>query len=543
MARQNNEVVMASEFVLEMNHISKSYGDNRVLNDVSIKVRPGEIIALIGENGAGKSTIMNILFGMPVIKMSGGFEGEIRFCGNPAEISSPIDAVNLGIGMVHQEFMLIDNFTVAENIRLTREIGRKTIISRIFGREQELVDKEATKKACDKVLSSLGISLDASERTGALPVGYKQFIEIARELDKEKLQVLVLDEPTAVLSEHEAEIFLKCVSSVSKRGVAVIFISHRLEEIKKLTDRVYILKDGQMVGEYDTADISVIKMSELMVGRQVEIRNKEHGLMEQKHEPVLELHDFSVDMPGESVYGINLSIMKGEIFGIAGLSGHGKIGIANGVMGIYPSDGTVSYNGEPLDVQDTEGTLKKGIVFVSEDRKGSGLMLDEDITQNITVEAMYIERMFLKKILGIHIQDNHSKSEFAAKMIKDLDIRCQSPRQIVRRLSGGNQQKVCLARALAMNPNVLFVSEPTRGIDIGAKKMILDYLLYLNKEKGLTIVITSSELAELRSVSDRIAIVVEGKVAGILDPSDEDYKFGLLMSGITDFGSEEKEEK
>ena len=229
--------------------------------------------------------------------------------------------------------------------------------------------------------------------------------------------------------------------------------------------------------------------------------------------------------------------------GVHGLSGHGKIGIANGVMGIYPSEGTVTYNGEPLAVQDTEGTLKKGIVFVSEDRKGSGLMLDEDITQNITVEAMYIERMFLKKILGLHIQDNRSKAEFAAKMIKDLDIRCQSPRQLVRRLSGGNQQKVCLARALAMNPELLFVSEPTRGIDIGAKKMILDYLLYLNKEKGLTIVITSSELAELRSVSDRIAIVVEGKVAGILDPSDEDYKFGLLMSGITDFGSEGKEEK
>lgn len=526
---------MDSEFVLEMNHISKNYGDNCVLDDVCIRVRPGEIIALIGENGAGKSTIMNILFGMPVIKMSGGFTGDIRFNGEPVSILSPIDAANLGIGMVHQEFMLIDNFTVAENIKLNREIGRCTPISKLFGREQELIDKEATKNACNKVLKSLGISLDAAEKTGALPVGYKQFIEIARELDKEKLRVLVLDEPTAVLSEHEAEIFLNCVTTVSRRGVAVIFISHRLEEIKKITDRVYILKDGKMVGEYMTDDISVIRMSELMVGRQVEIQLRERKNDNTDFSTLLKLNNFSVNMPGESVHNINLSVRKGEILGIAGLSGHGKIGISNGVMGIYPSEGTVQYKGQILDVSDTRSTLKKGIIFVSEDRKGSGLMLDDDIIENITIEAMYIDGLFLKNLMRIRIQDRKRKQLYAEKMIKDLDIRCHSSRQIVRRLSGGNQQKVCLARALSMNPELLFISEPTRGIDIGAKKMILDYLLRLNRDKGLTIVITSSELAELRSISDRIAIIVEGKIAGILEPSDEDYKFGLMMSGITDF--------
>ena len=532
---------MNNEYVLEMNHITKKYGDNRVLNDVTLNVKPGEILALIGENGAGKSTIMNILFGMPVIRMTGGFEGEIRFNGQPVSISSPIEAAKLGIGMVHQEFMLIDNFTVAENVKLNREIGVKTLVSRVLGREQELIDRKATERECKKTLDSLGVSLDAATRIKSLPVGYKQFVEIARELDKDNIRLLVLDEPTAVLSEQEADIFLDCVRGVAERGVAVIFISHRLEEIKKATQRLYILKDGEMVGEYATKDISVVRMSELMVGREVEIMAAKSVESDGNVRPIIQLKNFSVDMPGEQVQGIDLDIYEGEILGIGGLSGHGKVGIANGVMGICPSEGEVFFDGKPLDVENTTQTLKNGIVFVSEDRRGSGLLLDRDIALNITVESLYIQKKFMKRFLGVPVQDTKASIEYANQMIKELDIRCTGYKQHVERLSGGNQQEVCMARALAMHPRVLFVSEPTRGIDIGAKKMILDYLLRLNQEEGVTIVITSSELAEIRSISNRIAIVTEGKIAGFLKPEDEDYKFGMLMSGITDFEEREGE--
>ena len=246
-------------------------------------------------------------------------------------------------------------------------------------------------------------------------------------------------------------------------------------------------------------------------------------------------------MPGEEVKGIDLDIYEGEILGIGGLSGHGKIGIPNGIMGIYPSRGHVLWNGKPLNVRDTAKTLKEGIVFMSEDRRGTGLLLDKDITSNITVEGLYIQKKFLKRFLGIPIQDNKAVQLCAEDMIRRLDIRCTGPKQKVGSLSGGNQQKVCMARVLVMEPKVLLVSEPTRGIDIGAKKMILDYLKNLNREKGVTIIITSSELAELRSISDRIAIITEGKVAGILKPQDENYKFGMLMSGITDFDQKEAE--
>lgn len=530
-----------NDYVLEMNHITKKYGETTVLHDVSLRVKPGEILALIGENGAGKSTIMNILFGMPVIRMTGGFEGEIRFEGKTVDISSPIEAARLGIGMVHQEFMLIDNFTVAENVKLNREEGKSTIVSRVLGREQELIDREKTEEASRSTLDSLGISLDAATRIKQLPVGYKQFVEIARELDKSNIKLLVLDEPTAVLSEKEADIFLNCVKGVAERGVAVIFISHRLEEIKKASDRLYILKDGELVGEYNTNEISVFEMSGLMIGRSVEIGATGEERTALGKEPLIQLKNFRVDMPGEEVKGIDLEIYEGEILGIGGLSGHGKIGVSNGIMGIYPTRGEVLWKGKTLNVLDTAKTLQEGIVFMSEDRRGTGLLLDKDIASNITVEGLYIQKKFLKSFLGIPIQDNKAVEACSEEMIKKLDIRCTGPKQKAGSLSGGNQQKVCMARVLVMDPKVLLVSEPTRGIDIGAKKMILDYLRNLNREKGVTIVITSSELAELRSISDRIAIITEGKVAGILKPRDENYKFGMLMSGITDFEQKEAE--
>lgn len=517
---------MSSEYVLEMKGIGKEYFGNRVLNNIDIHVRPGEILALVGENGAGKSTLMNILFGMPVIHSTGGFEGEIRIHGEPVNISNPFEAMKMGIGMVHQEFMLIDGYDVAENIKLNRENVKKGP----FGGRLALLDRAAMRRDAEKTLDDLGIGLAADASVGGLPVGHKQFVEIARELDKKNIQLIVLDEPTAVLTEEEAHQFLECVRSVARQGIAFIFISHRLKEIKNYADRISILRDGALVGEYDAADISIVRISELMVGRPVDIQRSERA-QENHGDSVIRLKNFSVDMPGEALHNVNLDIKRGEILGIGGLAGHGKAALANGVIGLYPTEGCVELEGEEIDTANTLDTLKKGIMYVSEDRRGVGLMLDSSIEQNITVASMRVFNHFTKRVGPLKFYAHKEGEKYAQQMIEKFDIRCTGPAQPVRRLSGGNQQKVCIARAISMNPKTLFVSEPTRGIDIGAKKKILDSLVEMNREQGMTIIITSSELAELRAVCDRIVIVTEGKIAGILKPDAKDYQFGLLMSG------------
>lgn len=236
-------------------------------------------------------------------------------------------------------------------------------------------------------------------------------------------------------------------------------------------------------------------------------------------------------MPGEKVKGVTLDVKKGEILGIGGLAGHGKIGIANGIMGLFQASGEVYFKGKKVKLNNPKDALSKGLAFVSEDRRGVGLLLNESIQTNIMLTAMQVQEKFLKKIGGIKFIDRKTAAEYAKKIIADLDIRCTGPEQLVRRLSGGNQQKVCIARALALEPELLFVSEPTRGIDVGAKKIVLDLLLQLNREMGMTIVITSSELAELRSICDRIAIIYDGKLEGILLPDADDTEFGLMMAG------------
>ena len=441
---------MSSKYILEMNHIEKDFFGNKVLKDVSIKVKPGEIVALIGENGAGKSTIMNILFGMPAIQQTGGFKGSVLIDGEEVHIKSPIEAMKYGIGMVHQEFMLIDGYDVAENIKLNRENVKKTPASLVFGKRLDLVDRTLMHKESRATLDSLGIELSDRTRVGSLPVGYKQFVEIARELDKKNTKLIVLDEPTAVLTETEAEQFLACVRSVAERGIAFIFISHKLDEVKNNTHHVFVLRDGEMVGDYHTADLSTVKMSQLMVGREVEILNREMGHEEENEEVCLEFNHFGVSMPGEVARDVSFQVKKGEIFGIGGLAGHGKISIANGVMGLYPSKGEVKVHGRVLDVTKTKDTLDDGIAFVSEDRRGVGLMLDESIELNIAIAALKTKDKFIVKKFGIPFYDKKGAIEYAKKMIKDLDIRCTGHAQPVKSLSGGNQQKVCIARALTL---------------------------------------------------------------------------------------------
>ncbi len=524
-----------SEKLLEFKNISKSFYGNQVLKDVSMTVKKGEVHALIGENGAGKSTLMNILFGMSAIHETGGFEGSVEIEGKEIKIKSPHEAMAHGIGMVHQEFMLIPGFTVTENIKLNREITTDNAVSKILGGRLKGLDYEKMNHDATTALNTLDMDIESYAQVAGLPVGHMQFIEIAREIDKEGIKILVFDEPTAVLADAEAENLLKAIRRLAEKGIGIIFISHRLDEIVSVADTVTILRDGTHIATKPISETSAADIANMMIGRAVTIDREENTDRVISDEIALKIEDLHVNMPGERVKGVNLEVRKGEILGIGGLAGQGKLGIANGVMGIYPAKGKVTFNGKELPLNNAKQVLHDGVAFVSEDRKGIGLLLDEPIELNIAFTAMQIEDKFLKNYGIIKLKDSKAIKEHANKMIKDLDIRCTSSMQKAGSLSGGNQQKVCVARALTQEPKLLLVSEPTRGIDIGAKKLILDLLKQLNEEMGMTIVMTSSELAELRSICDRIAIVCDGAVAGILSPTDSDTKFGLMMSGVTEF--------
>ncbi|HHV06966.1 MAG TPA: sugar ABC transporter ATP-binding protein [Firmicutes bacterium] len=521
-----------AEPLLRMRDIKKQFYGNYVLKGVNLDVYPGEIHALLGENGAGKSTLMNVLFGMPVIKETGGFEGTILWDGQPMSITSPRQAVDLGIGMVHQEFMLLPGFTVAENIKLGREPLRDTLLTRWLGTRLSRVDQDKMRTDARAALDRLEVSLDEWAPVAGMPVGYKQFVEIAREIDKTNVRLLVLDEPTAVLTESEAELLLQAMQRLAAKGISILFITHRLDEVKAVANRITVLRDGEVAGLLDAEKASLVEMAQLMVGRKIEAADLPPRTKPLSGEDMLTINNLEVDMPGERVNGLNLTIKRGEILGIGGLAGHGKIGIANGIMGLYSAQGSVYLNKDKMPLGNSLWALRHGLAFVSEDRRGVGLLLDEPISINIILTAMQAQGKFLRHLPGnIQMRNDREIEKFAREMISALDIRCTGPHQLARRLSGGNQQKVCIARAMALEPDLLFVSEPTRGIDVGAKRLVLDQLVKINREQGVTVVITSSELAELRQVADRVAIIYGGKLAGILPPTASDAEFGLLMAG------------
>ena len=301
-----------------------------------------------------------------------------------------------------------------------------------------------------------------------------------------------------------------------------------------------VLRDGTFVDRLETKDTTAARIAELMIGRQVEklVDDMEEDNRKISDEDImLELKNFYVDMPGEKVKGIDLKLRRGEILGIGGLAGQGKVGIPNGILGLYPASGEIHFDGESIDPTKLGDALHKGIAFVSEDRRGVGLLLKESIEQNITFTATQIQGKFLKHFGPFTQVDYKATKKHAQDMIKALDIRCTGPEQFSGRLSGGNQQKVCLARAITMEPKLLIVSEPTRGIDIGAKKLVLELLAKMNREQGMTIIMVSSELNELRSLCDRIAIVSDGKLTGIFAPDASDAEYGLAMSGVTEGGN------
>lgn len=519
------------EPLLRVEGVGKAYFSNRVLKNVNFTLGKGRILGLVGENGAGKSTLMNILFGMRVIQDTGGYEGKILIDGKEVNFRSPMDALKAGIGMVHQEFSLVPGFTVAENIVLNRETLVYNPLVEAFGDRLTTLDRTTMVKRADEAISRLNIDLDSSTLISELPVGYKQFTEIAREIDKKGTRLLVLDEPTAVLTENEAEILLESMRRLASHGISIIFISHRLQEVMSVCDDIVILRDGEVVLQTTPAETSVRQIASAMVGRKIDKIEASDQQKRSPGKPVMEISNLWVDMPGETVRNVNLTIHEGEILGIGGMAGQGKLGIANGIMGLHPAGGSVNFLGEPIRLNDPASPLSLGISAVSEDRRGVGLLLEESIAWNIIFTSLQMQGRFLKQFGPLKIRDEEAIAECARRYIRDLEIKCTSEKQHVQELSGGNQQKVCLAKAFETRPKLLFVAEPTRGIDVGAKKVVLDTLKQYNREYGMTIVVISSELEELRSVCDRIAIIDKGAVAGILPASSPSEAFGYLLMG------------
>lgn len=525
------------ELLLEAKNVGKSFGGNVVLKDVNFQLGKGEILGLVGENGAGKSTLMNIIFGMNVISDTGGYDGEILLEGQKLNFKSPIDALKAGIGMVHQEFNLIPGFTVAENITLDMEKTNPNVVSKLFGKKLETIDLKHNLDISKQSLDTLGVSIDPKDFVSEMPVGHKQFIEIAREMTRNGVKLIIMDEPTAVLTESEADILMQSLRRLADMGISIIFISHRLREILTVCDKVVVLRDGVLVENRPAEGLTIEQIARWMVGRdtsqhQASVQPTLRQEIDTK-DIILSMKHLWVDMPGEQVNDVNLEVRRGEILGIAGLAGQGKLGIPNGILGTYPVGGEVTFNGQLLPLGNTLDILKQKIAFVSEDRRGVGLLLEEPIFWNISFNAMQVQNKFLKRVMGLRFRDEKSMRDLSNHYIDTLSIKCTGPDQKAQNLSGGNQQKICLAKAFAMEPELLFVSEPTRGIDIGAKALVLESLQRTNREDKTTVVMVSSELEELRSICDRIAVVCEGRIAGILPATDSPEKFGLLMSGET----------
>ena len=524
-------MINANAPLLEMKNIKKDFFGNQVLTDINLTLMPGEVLGLCGENGAGKSTLMKILFGMDVIRETGGYGGDILINGEKVTFNTPFDALAAGIGMVHQEFSLIPGFTATENILLNREPKKTNVLSQVFGERLDTLDYNEMNGRAAAAIDKMGFSIDRSMVINDMPVGHKQFTEIARELSKDNLKLLILDEPTAVLTEKEAEALLDSIRGMSEKGIAVIFITHRLHEILSVCDTVVVMRDGYVVKNVPAKDTNVSDITKWMVGRNVSsaANNDIRALPDAK--TIMSIRKLWVDMPGEIVRNVDLDIKEGEILGIGGLAGQGKLGIPNGVMGLYEAGGTVEFEGKPIPLNSPRSCLDANIAFVSEDRRGVGLLLDETLEWNVAFPAMQVQDKFLKKLLGglIKWRDEKAIGEVTDKYIEELMIKCTGSKQKARELSGGNQQKICLAKAFALEPRFLFVSEPTRGIDVGAKALVLDALRRFNRESGVTVVMISSELEELRQTCDRIAIVSGGRIAGILPATDSSEAFGMLM--------------
>ncbi|MBY3065854.1 sugar ABC transporter ATP-binding protein [Rhizobium laguerreae] len=480
---------MASVPVLEIRNVSKHFGAVKALTEVSFSLERGEVHALCGENGAGKSTLMNIIAG--VLQPT---EGDVLVDGVPVKVTSPAVAQALGLGLVHQEIALCPDATVAENMFMAATNRRRS----------PFMNYNRLERDAQVVMNRLA-PIDVRRKVGDLSISSQQLVEIAKALTLD-CRVLIFDEPTAALTESETQILFAIIRDLKAQGISIIYISHRMAEIFSLCDRVTVFRDGRYVSTEKVADVTPDDVVRRMVGREItQLYPEKQAPAERTDEIILSVRDLG---DGSRFTDVNFDLRKGEILGVGGLIGSGRTEIAEGICGLrLVTDGEVQLHGQRLRARSYAQAAQAGVVYLSEDRKGSGIFLDLSIAQNIAV-------LDLKSLTGpLGLLNSKAEADRAHNLVRRLGVRMGGIDMPVSSLSGGNQQKVAIAKQLAVNPKVILMDEPTRGIDVGAKSEIHRLLRDLARS-GIGIVVISSELPELLGLCDRVLVIHEGTVAG-----------------------------
>jgi len=480
---------MSRSPLLEICNITKRFPGVRALHDVSMSVERGEVVAVIGENGAGKSTLMKILAGVQPPDA-----GRILVDGKAVRFHGVEDALSAGISLIHQELNLADNLSVGANIFLGREPRVAGVI------RKTVVDREAR-----RYLDMVGLDVAPGDLVSTLPIGKQQLIEIARALST-NARVLIMDEPTSSLSQHEAETLFDVVRQLRSQGVSVIYISHRLSEVRDLADRVVVLRDGEYVGEIPRDQVEHDRVVVVMVGR--DVSQFYHRQPHTPGQPVLRVQGLRT--PDHPTKELSFEVRAGELVGVAGLVGAGRTEMLQTLFGVTPAvGGTIEVDGTPVTLRTPRDAIDAGLALVPEDRKLAGLVLEMALRQNLSLPS-------LRRDARAGFLSQRAEADITAEMIAAMRIKTPSDRQIVQYLSGGNQQKVVLGKWLAMKPRLLLLDEPTRGIDVGAKEEIYK-LMHDLAGRGVGTLFVSSEMEEVLSLSDRVLVMHEGRISGKLD--------------------------
>jgi ribose transport system ATP-binding protein len=483
------------DLLVQMQGIDKAFAGVNACAGCQFELRAGEVHALVGENGAGKSTLMKILAG--VYKKDAG---RIFLRGQEVDIYGPHHAQLLGVTMIHQELNLMPHLTIAQNIFIGRE-PRKAI--------PFLLDENKINQQAQEILASLHLNLNPKQRVGGLTVARQQMVEIAKALSYNS-QVLIMDEPTAALTEAEIDELFHMINRLREKGIGIVYISHRMEELKKITDRVTVMRDGHYIDTLLTPETTIDRVISLMVGRTI-YESKPELPEKPATEVVLEVRNLN---RGRELRDVSFQLKRGEILGFAGLMGAGRTEVARAVVGADPCDSIeVRVNGTPVTINSPKDAVKHGIGYLSEDRKRYGLVVGMDVANNVSMASM---DQFLS---ALGIVDDGKINETANQHVQTLAIKTPSVRQRVRNLSGGNQQKVVIAKWLTADTDILIFDEPTRGIDVGAKSEIYKLLNELARQ-GKSIIMISSELPEILRMSHRIIVMCEGRITGELSSSE-----------------------
>jgi ABC-type uncharacterized transport system ATPase subunit len=497
---------------LELKGITKRFGTLVANDSIDLVVESGEIHSLLGENGAGKSTLMNVLYGLYKAD-----EGQILLDGKPATFSGPGAAMAAGIGMVHQHFMLIPVFTVAENVALGHEPTKKLGV----------LDLDAARKLVNDISAKFGFDVDPDALVEDLPVGVQQRVEIIKSLARDA-KILVLDEPTAVLTPQETDELMEIMRGLAKSGTSIVFITHKLREVKAVADKITVIRQGKVVGQaLPTADTA--ELASMMVGRDVDLKvekkTKEPGGV------VLKVDGVSVldDRQQRAVNNVSFEVHAGEILAIAGVQGNGQTELAEAILGLrqlHTASGDILISDKSVRGESVRSILENGVGYVPEDRKKDGLVSEFSIAENLMLNGSFTAPF--TKGLGILFAD---RNRIADKLVKEFDVRTPSAATLAGKLSGGNQQKVVLARELSREVKLLIVSQPTRGVDVGSIEFIHERLVE-ERNTGKAVVLISTELDEVMALADRIAVMYRGKIVGVVGPETDRLKLGQMMAGV-----------